>query len=42
MENLNLNDLSVMELKDLRKKITFILQDKCHEANKRLLAELRS
>tara|TARA_R110000796_G_scaffold9655_3_gene32928 strand:+ start:1872 stop:2018 length:147 start_codon:yes stop_codon:yes gene_type:complete len=41
VKDLNLNNLTVMELKDLRRKITFILEDKCYESNQKFLAKLK-
>ncbi len=42
MTNLDLNNLTVMELKNLRRKITFILEDKCYDNNQKFLAKLKN
>jgi len=41
MKILNLNYLTITELKDLRRKITFILEDKGYESHKQFLSKLK-
>ena len=38
----NLEELSIRELKELRRKITFILEDKCYESTQKFLAKIKS